>query len=104
MNHYPCNPAYIRMLEAETAQYIRDREAQTIEHDPGSRLRIQVARWVQSLPAELRQRPYTMDMLLREFDASPRALGKALSELGAVRFRDWRGAGPYPRLWRLPQD
>ena len=102
MNYHPCKPAYIRMLEEETAQIQRDREAQKIGHDTGSHLRIQVSRWVQSLPAELRQRPYTMEMLLREFHATPRALGRVLTELGAVRFRDWRGAGPYPRLRRLP--
>ena len=92
--------AYIKSLEEYTRQH--QIESQARAYDPGSQLRGQVARWQSSLPAELRQRPYTMDMLLREFHASPRTLGKALTELGWVRFRDWRGPGPYPRLWRLP--
>jgi hypothetical protein len=92
--------AYIKSLEEYTRQYQIENQAKA--HDPGSRLKDQVARWHAMLPPELRDRPYTMDMLLREFRASPMALGKALAELGWVRKRNWRGPGAYARYWLPP--
>ena len=102
MNFQPFKSAYIRSLEIEFEKEQRDREAKKVGNVAGSPLRVQVARWHAQLAPALRHSPWTMEMLLREFNTTPRALGKALTELGFMRYRDWRGPGPYPRLWRLP--
>ena len=94
--------AYIKSLEADCAAQRGIEDRARISPDSGGRLRDEVARWHAMLPAELRQRPYTMAAVVREFHASPMALGRALAELGWIRQRSWRGPGPYMRYWVSP--
>lgn len=92
--------AYIKSLN----EYVRqcEIEERANSRDPGSPLRERVARWHALKPLPLRQSIWTMDMLVREFRASPMALGKALAENGWVRKRNWRGLGTHLRYWMPP--
>lgn len=92
--------AYINSLN----EYVRQRqiEERVNPRTPGSPLRERVAHWHALLPLPLRQSPWTMELLVREFGASPMALGKVLAELGWVRKRNWRGLGSHSRYWTPP--
>ena len=94
--------AYINSLN----EYVRQCEIKEMAdpRDPGSPLRDRVARWHALKPLPMRQAPWTMDMLVRELDASPMALGKALAESGWIRKRNWRGLGTHSRYWTPPPD
>lgn len=94
--------SYIKSLEAENSRQHGVESRARKFHDPESVLRDEIARWHALLPADLRRRPYTMGELLREFRASPMALGRSLAELGWVRKRNWCGSGPYIRYWTPP--
>lgn len=94
--------AYIAALRAADAQYLSASQTQTRGPDPSSRLRNEIAQWHALLPAELRQRPYRMEELLRIFSASPMAIGAALAQLGWRRRRNTSGAGPFIRYWLPP--
>ena len=90
--------AYIKNLtEASTTGQSESQSSRS-----GKNPRDSLKRWHMLLPAELQQRPYTMDEFVRIFRASPMELGKALAELGWIRKRNYRGSGSHSRYWLPP--
>jgi hypothetical protein len=93
--------AYLAQVQQLSEQ--RRAEARAVAQARTEQLREAIRRWYASLPSNEARPRYSTAELCVLFAVTPQEMGPALFELGWIRKRDWRRAGPFRRWWHPPQ-
>ena len=88
--------AYINKLIRQTDE--ANAKCAALAAERNKPLTVKIREWWTALSIEQRYRPYSMDELVKIFNAAPGRIGLALAELGWLRRRAWTEIN-YKRYW-----